>query len=106
MKITVKGMARFCGVDWFYLPQDRPVTGYCEQLHDGSGSTKGEEIFEEFSDCEFLKSDFDQWIQVSRAHPNKKKKKKEPQHRSESTKLIQLYINHYTRANIIPLTVA
>jgi hypothetical protein len=49
MKITVKGMARFCGVKWFYLPQDCPVAGYYEHLHDGSGSTKGEEIFEELT---------------------------------------------------------
>ena len=49
-----------------------------EHLHDGSGSTKGEDIFEEFSDCEFLKSDYDQWIQKSRVRPTERVKKKIP----------------------------
>ena len=63
-----------CGVALF-ASRHRPVAGYYGHPHDGSGSTKGEESFEEFSDCKFLKSDYDQWFQVPRAHPTESLKK-------------------------------
>jgi len=51
------------------------VAGYYKQPQDRSGSTKGEEMFEEISDCGFLKRDYVQWIQVSRALPTERVKK-------------------------------
>jgi hypothetical protein len=77
MKITAKGIVPFCGVDWLYLPQDTvqsPAT--LITLTTGLFPQNGEELFEEISDCNFLKSDYDQWIQVSRAHPTERVKQK------------------------------
>ena len=78
-----------CGVALFASRHCR-VADYYEHRHDGSCSTKGEEIFEEFSDCELLQSDYDQWIPVSRTHPTMKELKRKVQHPSENVKFIQL----------------
>lgn len=64
-----------CGVTLF-ASRHCTVAGYYKQPHDRPGSTKDEEIFKEISLCGFLKGDYDQWIQVSRAHTTERVNKK------------------------------